>query len=336
MCTSSLSAGTHAITRACAARVRARVRARARVFVLRRLHVREHAESICRQDRSPGTPACMRFTNLAVQGSPLCTRSLRSISSSRSLPAPTSWARRAPTSAPGLDSPLPHLRRSVGTGPTPATSALGLGAHLRQPHLRRDWAHIWSLYIWTQHGEMIQPPLRYDRACTSAPKLGPPLPTSAPKLGPPLPTSAPGLSSPARTTPYPPTTVCSTRAVVSSGADCDGCASISFNFACTFPCLTRGSSRSRQGPSACIYSYTPILPYFADLKASGAFKVQLNCQDPTSVILCRTHRPLARDLSPRNAFARAADRRVVASRLPCAARLCSSAVPSFSLRPRRT
>ncbi len=52
-----------------------------------------------------------------------------------------------PTPAPGLGSPLPHLRRDwahpchicAGTGLTPATSAPGLGPPL--PHLRRDWAH---------------------------------------------------------------------------------------------------------------------------------------------------------------------------------------------------
>jgi hypothetical protein len=51
------------------------------------------------------------------------------------------------TSAPGLGSPLPHLRRDwahpshirAGTGLTPPTSAPGLGPSL--PHLRRDWAH---------------------------------------------------------------------------------------------------------------------------------------------------------------------------------------------------
>jgi hypothetical protein len=52
----------------------------------------------------------------------------------------------APTSAPGLGSPLPHLRRDwarpshicAGTGLPPPTSAPGLGSPL--PHLRRDWA----------------------------------------------------------------------------------------------------------------------------------------------------------------------------------------------------
>jgi hypothetical protein len=53
----------------------------------------------------------------------------------------------AATSAPGLASPLPHLRRdlphpclvSAGTGLTPATFAPGLGSPL--PHLRWDWTH---------------------------------------------------------------------------------------------------------------------------------------------------------------------------------------------------
>ena len=183
----------------------------------------------------------MRFTNLAVQGSPLCTRSLRSISSSRSLPAPTSWARRAPTSAPGLDSPLPHLRRSVGTGPAPTTSAPGLGAHLRQPHLRRDWAHIWSLYIWTQHGEMIQPPLRYDRTCHICTKTGPTPSHICTKTGLTPSHICTGTEQPrADHTLSADHTAYSTRAVVSGGADSDGCASIGFNSACTFPCLTRG------------------------------------------------------------------------------------------------
>jgi hypothetical protein len=51
------------------------------------------------------------------------------------------------TSAPGLGSTLPHLRRDwarrchicTGTGLTPATSAPGLGSS--PPHLHRDWAH---------------------------------------------------------------------------------------------------------------------------------------------------------------------------------------------------
>jgi hypothetical protein len=51
------------------------------------------------------------------------------------------------TSAPGLGSPLSHLRRDwahpchicTGTGLAPATSALGLGSPL--PHLHWDWAH---------------------------------------------------------------------------------------------------------------------------------------------------------------------------------------------------
>ena len=51
------------------------------------------------------------------------------------------------TSAPGLGSPLLHLHRDwarrcyiyTGTGPTPATSAPGLGPPL--PHLHRNWAH---------------------------------------------------------------------------------------------------------------------------------------------------------------------------------------------------
>ena len=52
-----------------------------------------------------------------------------------------------PTSAPGLGSPLPHLRQDwahpshicAGTGLTAPTSAPGLGSPL--PHLRQDWAH---------------------------------------------------------------------------------------------------------------------------------------------------------------------------------------------------
>ena len=64
----------------------------------------------------------------------------------------------AATSAPGLGSPRPHLRRDwshrchicIGTGLTAATSAPGLGSplpHLHRdwdpplPHLHRDWAH---------------------------------------------------------------------------------------------------------------------------------------------------------------------------------------------------
>ena len=54
--------------------------------------------------------------------------------------------RTAATSAPGLGSPLPHLRRDwahpchicARTGLTPATSAPGLGSP--RPHLRRDCA----------------------------------------------------------------------------------------------------------------------------------------------------------------------------------------------------
>jgi hypothetical protein len=65
------------------------------------------------------------------------------------------------TSAPGLGSSLPHLRRDwahschicTGTGLTPAASAPGLGSPPATslhppglasplPHLRRDWAHL--------------------------------------------------------------------------------------------------------------------------------------------------------------------------------------------------
>ena len=80
-----------------------------------------------------------------------------------------------PTSAPGLGSPQPHLRRDwahpalicadwahpchigTGTGPTPATSAPGVGSPLPtsapglgapQPHLRRDWAHPCQPLRW--------------------------------------------------------------------------------------------------------------------------------------------------------------------------------------------
>jgi hypothetical protein len=61
------------------------------------------------------------------------------------------------------------------------TSALGLGSPL--PHLRRDWAHPCHICA----GTGLTP-------ATSAPGLGlAPLPTSAPRLGSPPPTSAPGL-----------------------------------------------------------------------------------------------------------------------------------------------
>ncbi len=57
------------------------------------------------------------------------------------------WARPLATSAPGPDSPLPHLRRDgthrchicAGTGLTAATSAPGPGSPL--PHLRPDRTH---------------------------------------------------------------------------------------------------------------------------------------------------------------------------------------------------
>ena len=124
--------------------------------------------------------------------------------------------RTAATSAPGLGSPLPHLRRDwdrpchicAGTGLTPATSALGLGwpplqeyakfldfeSDLRGalavlsappprrdtgsplPHLRRDWAHPAHICAGTGLAH----------------------PTSAPGLGLAPATSAPGLERPGR------------------------------------------------------------------------------------------------------------------------------------------
>ena len=75
----------------------------------------------------------------------------------------------APTSAPGLGSPLPHLRRDwarpchicTGTGLAAATSASGPGSP--QPHLRRDWARPCHICAGTGL-----------TAATSAPGLGSP------------------------------------------------------------------------------------------------------------------------------------------------------------------
>ncbi len=102
-----------------------------------------------------------------------------------------------PTSAPGLGSPRPHLRRDwarrcteMGLAPH-ATSAPGLGFARAQLHRDRAHpAHILTgtgptpLHICTGTGRT--PP-------TSAPGLGPPLSTSAPGLGSPHATAAPGL-----------------------------------------------------------------------------------------------------------------------------------------------
>ncbi len=104
-----------------------------------------------------------------------------------------------PTSAPGLGSTRPHLRRSraypahicAWTGLTPPTSAPEPGLprpHPHQdrarpcPHLRRDYAH--PAHIGT--GTALNPP-------TSAPpRRSSPLLTSAPGLGPPPCTPVPG------------------------------------------------------------------------------------------------------------------------------------------------
>jgi hypothetical protein len=85
------------------------------------------------------------------------------------------WDTTPATSAPGLGSPLPHLRRDwarpchicTWTGLSSATSAPGLGSAL--PHLHRDWAH--RSHVCT--GDWAHPRLIPD---TSAPGLGPPLP----------------------------------------------------------------------------------------------------------------------------------------------------------------
>jgi hypothetical protein len=74
-----------------------------------------------------------------------------------------------PTSAPGLGPPLPHPHRDwahpahicTGTGRTPLTSAPGLGSP--GSHLHRDWAH--SAHICTRTGLT---------RLTSAPGLGSP------------------------------------------------------------------------------------------------------------------------------------------------------------------
>jgi hypothetical protein len=71
------------------------------------------------------------------------------------------------TSAPGLGSTLPHLRRDwaqlchicTGTGLNSATSAPGLGSTL--PHLRRDWAQLCHICAGTGLN-----------SATSAPGLG--------------------------------------------------------------------------------------------------------------------------------------------------------------------
>ena len=73
----------------------------------------------------------------------------------------------AATSAPGLGSPLPHVRGlgsplphlhrdwahpchiCTGAGLTPATSAPGLGSHW--PHLHQDWAHPGHICTGTRH-----------------------------------------------------------------------------------------------------------------------------------------------------------------------------------------
>ena len=94
--------------------------------------------------------------------------------------------------------PAPSARHPshicTGTGLTPPTAAPGLGSPL--PHLRRDWAH--PFHICTGSGLI---------PATSAPGLGSPHLTSAPGLGSrlphlhrdwgsPHPTSAPGLGRP--------------------------------------------------------------------------------------------------------------------------------------------
>jgi hypothetical protein len=150
------------------------------------------------RERARGTRPALQSPPRAGQCHPLrASATLRAPRDSRS------WSAFPPTSAPGLGSPNPHLRRDwaqppchicTRTGLTPPASATGLGSpprHLHQdwghpcPHLHRDWGH--PTHICTRTG--LTP------LVTSAPGLGSPLTTSAPRLGSPMPTSAPGLGS---------------------------------------------------------------------------------------------------------------------------------------------
>jgi hypothetical protein len=97
---------------------------------------------------------------------------------------PLLTAVRPATSAPGLRSPLPHLRRDcaqrfhicAGTGLTPAAAAPRLLTGLTLPHLHRDWAHPCRIC----NGTGLAP----VHICT---RTGLGAPTSAPGLGSALP-----------------------------------------------------------------------------------------------------------------------------------------------------